>query len=154
MKVIGVDPGGANTGIVLREGSSLIDHALIQAKDYDWPEYLYAVMVQINAFGIASRESHCLLAVEDLNPPNPHMGTISVKGLMATAQVLGAITGRYPARELIPPGGHGSHDIRAYPTELVGKRETKAGQGKLKHCRSAWDVAGVAPSHIRLRGGT
>ena len=82
-----------------------------------------------------------IVAVEDLVEPNPHLGLSNVKGLMDTAQVLGALRAHFDV-VLVAPGGNGSAPLQTYPAELVGDNEPK-GTGKLRHARSAWDVAGA-----------
>lgn len=152
--VIGVDPGGASTGIVVRLGDRLLDWALVErAEPEEFDAYLGRVMTEITTAG--NDRPHALLAVEDLNHPNPHLGLANVEGLMATAQVLGAIrrhaTRTYLRLVLVPPGRHGSAPLQSYPRELVGERE-RAGTGRMRHLRSAWDVAGAAKMQVLLSG--
>lgn len=99
----------------------------------------------------AARDDEVVVAAEDLSTPSPHMGTISVHGLLDTAVVLGAIAGH--VNVFVPPGGHGSHSLQAYTAELVGKHE-KSGLGRLRHCRSAWDIAAAGEALLRSWGVT
>lgn len=140
--VVGVDPGGQTTGIVRRTGDRLDHYDLVIRGDSPMADYLQRVLIAV-ARAATDRTPKPLLAVEDLTHPNPHLGVANVAGLLDTAQVLGAVTARWPNRRLVAPGGHGSHLLAAYPAELVGARE-RSGGGRLRHCRSAWDIAGAA----------
>lgn len=150
MKVIGVDPGGSTTGLVVRKGRDCIDHQLVERGD-DFGGYLREVLSAIDAF---DWEFGCdLICVEGLNPPNPHLGMTNVGWLMDTAQVLGAVRARWPDCVVVPPARHGktpdlpqphldAYMADRYPANLIGSRE-RGGKygGKLRHARSAFDVA-------------
>lgn len=157
MRIVGVDPGGATTGVVLREGREARRAILVSPdKGAAFERYLRDVIEAVedcmdDAFVGFEAELLPLLAVEDVVHPNPHLGIANLDGLLATAQVLGAI--RWAAagweRErrisrlvVVPPGRHGSAPLSAYPGALVGPRETK-GSGTRRHVRSAWDIAGA-----------
>lgn len=154
--IIGVDPGGKHTGIVVRTPAGLHRWSLItRTTPIDW--YLGEVVDAVTeardfarnlilADGPADLRTP-VLAVEDLNDPTPQMGITSVRGLLDTAQVLGALAGHWVITR-VPPGGHGSGVLAAYPPALRGDGETR-GRGKLKHCRSAWDLAATARTLIR-----
>lgn len=152
MIVVGIDPGGAATGIVTRDRDHPVDARLVlRLDDDDNRTYLSRVLAQL-ALGLHDAE---LVAVEGVNPPTPQMGTTSVKGLLDTARILGAIEGwawtelAWDRLVVVPPGGHGSAPLRTYPPHLIGPRETK-GTGVRRHLRSAWDVAGAARTQQRL----
>lgn len=151
--IVGVDPGGRWTGIVLRTRDDCIDRTVVERGNAETlAPYLGRVIdevarLHLRIVGYDAAGSH--IAVEDLNDPTPQMGTTSVRGLIGTAQVLGAIVMHWPAVTLVPPGAHGSKPLAAYPRELVGDRE-KSGAGVLRHARSAWDVAGAAIVQARI----
>lgn len=154
--VIGVDPGGRYTGIVVRHQDTLCYTALVKRETpLDW--YLGEVVDTVEkardvAKNILLAETPNLitqptaLAVEDLNPPTPQMGMTSVQGLLETAQVIGAISGKYPITR-IPPGQHGNKPLTAYPGALVHPSE-EAGRGRYRHLRAAWDIAQAAQLHL------
>lgn len=156
-QIVGVDPGGRSTGIVVRHADKLVHRALIERgagqpiDDYlelviDTISQLRTKIIHQTALGPAQLP---LTAVEDLRDPNPHLGLTAVRGIIDTAQVIGAIAGRTRIVR-IPPGGHGAGPLRAYPDELRGLRE-KRGQGRYRHLRSAWDIAGAARLAYRQR---
>lgn len=147
--IVGVDPGGQSTGIVARYGDTLVCQSLVrEAACANGLTYRQAVMDEVEEAVIRARDAcgfvEPIVALERINPPNPHMGMISVKGSLDTAAVIGWVQERAAARGwrlvMVPPGGHGSHLLAAYPRRLVGPRE-KTGTGKLRHVRSAWDIA-------------
>ena len=152
LPIVGVDPGGKHTGIVVRTPEGLHRWTLItRTSPLDW--YLGEIVDAVTetrdfARNLILLDNHTdfrlpTLAVEDLNPPAPQMGIISVRALLDTAQVIGAIAGRYVITR-IPPGGHGSAPNAAYPEALQGPPT-----GKMRHVRSSWDIAGAARTLIR-----
>lgn len=152
--VVGIDPGGTHTGIVLRDRTTVLAHHIATRRQGEpMGDYLAHVLdlaanlhTRITGYATAS-STH--IAVEDLNEPIPQMGVTSVRGLIGAAQVLGAVLGRFPAATVVPPGGHGSGILAAYPRELVGAGE-RNGAGRLRHARSAWDIAQAAIQRARL----
>jgi hypothetical protein len=138
--IVGCDPGGRWSGVVVRDGDRLVYACLVTRESelmaVHIGETLATVQVALEFAG-----ADAVLAVEDVNEPSPHMGTISVRGLLGTAQVLGGVLGRWPNAIVVAPGGHGSGPLRSYPACLVGARE-KSGSGRFKHLRSACDIAG------------
>lgn len=153
MPVVGVDPGGRHTGVVVRHGSMLRYWALLKRDTpIDW--YLGEIVDTITKARDLARQiaiqhngfHRVPIAVEDLDDPTPQMGLTTVRGLIDTAQVLGAIAGTWPITR-IPPAGHGAAPLRSYPDDLVDDSERK-GRGRLRHVRAAWDIAGAAPAVI------
>lgn len=154
MIVLGVDPGGASTGFVLRDGRDLLAHDVLDRDNAPRPLWVEACVEA--ATNMAHEADVDLVAIEDLNDPVPQMGMTSVRGLIDTAVVIGALLGwaQDPVTgtdvTLVPPGRHGRAAegygraglLAAYPEALVGPRET--GGGRMRHARSAWDVAGAA----------
>lgn len=155
MIVLGVDPGGASTGFVLRDGRTLLAHDVLDRDTA--PRTLWVEACVEAANNMALEATVDLVAIEDLNDPSPHMGMTSVRGLIDTAVVIGALVcwAQDPVTgvdvTLVPPGRHGRAAegygraglLAAYPHELVGPQET-SGTGRLRHARAAWDCAGAA----------
>jgi hypothetical protein len=156
MIVLGVDPGGRTTGLCLCDGRTVIDWSLIerhpkdafetyiQAVDYGVTWHIHSAHKYDDNFDWAPP-----VAVEDLVDPNPHLGITAVRGLLYTAQVIGAIRATFDVT-MIRPGGHGSNLLKSYPPELVGPKEGAAGKGKMRHVRSAFDVAQAYAMTARL----
>ena len=84
-------------------------------------------------------EGDVILAVESMVVPKGYRIT-SAAGLLGPALVLGAVLGCFDSPFLVPPGHHGQGPREAYPASDWGKQEKK-GTGKLRHVRSAWDIA-------------
>lgn len=168
MIVVGVDPGARETGLVVisagigRLGSEQLVASLTIRRDPGGdlleipPAYLEDVIVAVSA---AVREHDAdLLAVESLRKPNAHhrgkLKPIDPAGVMATAVVWGALVGRryYTADATavqavaVPPGRNGSLPLAAYPEQLRPTRGLGRGADKLRHERSAFDVARRAPA--------
>jgi len=141
--VVGVDPGGRQTGVVTRRGERLFYGATV-TREVPMPAYVAEVVDTIRrACGMAPGGDLLVVAVEGVNAPSPHLGLTNVAGLLDTAMVLGAVLHAYPEAVVVPPGGHGSAPLATYPSALVGKGEV-VGTGKRRHMRSAWDAAGAA----------
>lgn len=145
--IVGVDPGGKTSGLVLRQASALRRFALVEHRDGESDQsYLTRVVGHVHEF-MLSAPPGAVVACEDITHPNPHLGIANVMGLLGTAEVIGAVKIMAVVRAwpllMVPPGGHGSQVLAGYPSELVGARE-KAGGGRLRHARSAWDCAGAA----------
>ncbi|MDA8117175.1 MAG: hypothetical protein M0000_07400 [Actinomycetota bacterium] len=144
--VLGVDPGMRETGLVVRDGDVPVAACLmVRARGQSRGEYIEEVLAAIEAYLEERRRTHgeeLEIAVEDMTPPTPHMGTIAVAGILEGGVLLGAIIGRYPQARLVSPGHHGSAPLAAYPEALCAPGE-KRGRGQLRHCRSAYDVAGA-----------
>lgn len=139
--IIGIDPG-ATTGLVVRHGTELLAHKTTAGID----GVLDAVVDALEECGLRG----LWVAIEDVTPPNPHMGIINVSGIITTAKVFGAVLGAYPDAIVVPPAGHGSGPLGAYPQALRPTRGKGAGKDKLRHCRSAWDIAGAARTLLRV----
>ena len=146
--IIGVDPGGVETGIVLRRGDELLWHATIVERD---PQAHVNAITRALHHGFLTVGLDVTVAVEDVTEPNPHMGLTNVKGLIGTARILGAVMGFYPCTILVPPGRNGSGPLSAYPLALRPTRGSGRGRDGLRHVRSAWDVAGAAAVLLRQR---
>lgn len=96
-----------------------------------------------------------IIAVEGITRPSWHIAADRKHGsasdptaLIGTAMMLGAILSHYPTATLIQPNKNGSKPLGAYPPQLVSTQEkrhhdwkTRIGTGKLRHARSAYDIA-------------
>lgn len=147
MIVLGVDPGSKTTGCVVREGDRLLDHALVPLSE------LGGLRAMTDAVADLERlYEPDVVAVEDVVGPNAHLGLTNVKGLLETAQVLGALRLAFDP-VLVRPAGFGRAWLASYRVQcvkhddtcLVGDSETQ-GTGIRRHLRSAFDVAGAASS--------
>lgn len=153
--IIGVDPGGRTTGLVATQGTQVLGEPVliqragrINTHTITDCAYIAAVVSAVTAMHYDHVRG--VVAVEGVNCPSPHMGMTNAAGVIATGVVLGAILGNYPAAILVPPAKHGGKPMAAYPDVLVGPRESAAGTGRLRHCRSAYDVALSARQTLRI----
>lgn len=155
--VVGVDPGARATGIVLVGGTGLVAGVSVENPEGALlpppGEYLDRVVRAV--FDLAESAPGCVVAVESVTRPSWHVAKSASRGaagnptaLLGTAVVLGGVLGAYPGAVLVRPGRNGSAPMGGYPEELVsaGERrkpgwEMRVGGGKLRHQRSAWDVA-------------
>lgn len=172
MTVVGVDPGARQTGlaVVTGDGRTLLASSTIvrdgRIAELLVPDERYLANV-VGALRDACRAwGPEIVAVELVSRPRQHLNGGLARGgkggaaadpsaLLATATVIGAIAGRSwtPADlVLVPPGGNGGRPVGAYPPELRGPREQlhTVGTGKLRHERSAYDVALAGARHARL----
>lgn len=144
--VLGIDPGGKWTGIVLRDGprlANLVGGALV-TREPEWPIDRWVRVVCEAVERVADwRPQAPLVCIEGLNDPTPHLGLAAVRGLIDTAHVRGALLARWAAAVDVPPGKHGSGPLAAYPEALRPQRGKGRGQDRLRHVRAAWDVAGA-----------
>lgn len=143
MRVLGVDPGGAHTGYAIVDDGGTLVAWWLHDRDGDSLDRWVGQCAQ-SALTLASAHQPDVVAVEGTNQPTGHMGMTSVAGLLDTAWTAGGIVAvcgdyRIPL-VVVPPGGHGSNPLAVYPPQLVGERERK-GAGRLRHVRSAFDVA-------------
>lgn len=169
--VLGVDPGGRWTGILVRRGVDVLAHVTV-TRDTDedadagtrgvgvGPAYVADVCIA--AAELADVHAVDLVAVESVVAPNPHVNrrngkaTTNPTGALGAAMVYGAILRDWPAAVIVAPAGNGSLPLSAYPPELVSDQErrrglNRIGDGKLRHVRSAYDVAGRGPLYARQR---
>jgi len=164
--VLGIDPGGAHTGLCVRVGQNVVGQAVVAAPDVQSPHGMlcspaYLAVIREQVLDAVERGVD-LIAVEGVRRPNPHMNRSNGKSiidpgpLIATGIVLGAVTElaaflAIPV-EWVPPGKNGSNPLYAYPEHLVSVGERRHGLSRvggsslLRHVRSAYDVAGMASS--------
>lgn len=156
--IVAIDPGGAETGVVVRDRDQCLWFTVVTRDGMPMADYL-AEVVRVVGDPVADLAStdgeYPLVAVEGLVEPNAHMGVTSVRGLLDTAKVLGAVLAHWPEAIEVRPGGHGSGSIATYPACLRPTRGQGRGHDRLRHCRSAFDVAHAAVQTLRLeqRGG-
>lgn len=156
MKVLGIDPGGTQTGLVVVEldGSPLrasrVARAVLVERGAEQGEGEAAYVGEVVGAVRELSDGCQLVAVEGLVVPTPHLRMIALAGLLGAAVVLGAVLATAPSATVIPPGGNGSGPLAAYPGELVGPGE-RAGAGWRRHLRSAWDV-GLAAASVERKG--
>lgn len=137
-RLIGVDPGGAQTGLVVADCQTgrlpvLLDHLLVERGKRDQMLYHEEIVSWISQF-------RCRVSIEDLNPPTGHLGMINVRGLLDTAALIAVLRWNFPHRSQLVNPSHIATGQLGYPQALIGKREGPKLTGKLRHCRSAWDV--------------
>lgn len=166
--MLGIDPGGQFSGIVLRRGDELVAHKLVRRDKLPVEQrgirgYMRAVASEASSVlldHVGRSDGHgvpgLVVAVEGVNPPTGKLGMIRLGGLIDTAMLAGYLIAT-PYRggfnavlfyevALVPPGQNGSGPLIAYPAALRPTRGQGKGSDLLKHCRSAWDVAGVSPA--------
>jgi hypothetical protein len=150
MVIVGVDPGGQETGIVVRCGDTLLDTSLLRRDAND----TLGVWVRscVNEVERLVRTSHAsLVAVESIVQPTWHVRerVISIGGLLWAQAVVGGLLVAFPDAILVPPNSHGVSPLGTYPRAIVGPNERR-GCGKARHLRSAWDIAAFGERMVEL----
>lgn len=168
--IIGVDPGGRDTGIAVIDGRRQLVAASVITRHPDntiddhvhglaaWvDQVLAAINAQVAAILDAAAgdivtgwlPADTFVAVETFRRPSPHKNRangnalINVDGLLATAAIVGAVEARYNTTArllLVPPANNGSNVAAAYPAP-IRQKPGAAGQDRNRHARSAYDVA-------------
>lgn len=160
--LLGVDPGGRTTGWCVTDGDQPVAADVVDRGEEPMHEYAYGVASLVRS--LAHDHDVGLVCVEGLVGVTPHVRDrpISPTGLLQASCVFGAVMALLtdgaldgPRCEVVRPGGHGSKPLLAYPSSLVGARETK-GTGRMRHARSAYDVALAGRLQYRtgVRGDT
>lgn len=170
---LGVDPGGRETGIVLRRRDDLLGHDVVVRRDsLDVPDGAYvghvahAALSLLSRAGLSARDPGLVVVSEDVrywpqsgghfcpacrrkhNPASQR----NMTGVLGAAVVHGSILARWSDAVVVPPGSrHGSLHDTAYPPEIRAKGK---GKDRLRHCRAAWDASlhGETLFHRRERG--
>lgn len=168
---LGFDPGGRETGIVLRSGDDLLGwHVVTRHDDRTVPAGDYtnaiarAAAKLLSDAGLHTRSDGLAVASEDVRYwPDQSKGhpcgtcrgfhqpqrQRNMTGVLGAAVVHGSIVARWPDAIVVPPGtsgqtGHGRLGDLAYPEPI--RARSSAGQDKARHARSAWDVTHHAES--------
>jgi len=156
--VLGVDPGATNTGLVLRKDDLVVDVAtVVRPKDETDVDYLKRVRTELLVIARHNNQPGFLVGVEAVKAPkafiNGRMKFTDPGPAIGTALVAGLLVGLALQLGwhvvLVPPMRNGSSPLSSYPARLVGERE-KSGGGKLRHARSAYDVAGAAAQMCKV----
>lgn len=149
--IVGIDPGGKESGLVLLELPRCdVLRACVVTRDATGKlpdgQYITEVMETVAEYCAQGVEGghEVLVAVEGLVHPNPHMGLANVMGLIGAGMVLGAVIRDYPDAGIIRPNKNGSRSLDTYPAKLQPKRGSGKGMDRLRHARSAYDVAVTA----------
>lgn len=144
--VLGIDPGGRWTGLAARQGDVPLWASLVTRMEQGpipGPKYLGEVIDEVemalDALGQLEQGGDVILAIEAMVEPKGYRIT-SPAGLIGPAMVLGALLGYFDSPLLVPPARHGQGPQQAYPPSFWGAQE-KAGTGRFRHIRSAWDIA-------------
>lgn len=155
--IIAVDPGGAACGLVKLTTTAsdalrpaYVDHRLIERADGEPIESVARRCCKAvgELVGDPETAGDWFVACEALNEPNPRLGIIRTRGLLDTSHVIGALAVLFHP-QMVRPYKHGGMYAEWYPDELIGPREDRRKlTGKLRHCRSAYDV-GCAAAAIR-----
>jgi hypothetical protein len=147
--VIGIDPGGAATGIaVITSGDELAWSTTVRRERYarisaEEPISHYARKVTQAIIREAPVDAATLWAIEEVHAPNPHLGLTNPQGAIDTAVVFGALIAHtLPGLlAIVETGRHGRAPMTAYPPSLRPTRGQGKGKDNLRHCRSAYDIA-------------
>jgi len=155
--VIGVDPGARWTGIVARDGNTLLGHLILRNGGELFPVELQWLRLVTDAVENFIRVYNAdLLAVEGVTRPNWHVGkgraAANPSAILATAEVAGAVQGcvlpGFTPVVSVRPGKHDKAPMCFYPEALVSDAErrkpdwrTRVGGGQLRHARAAWSIA-------------
>lgn len=175
---VGVDPGGKWCGIVSRIGDEVIDqHVVTRADDEHVTDFALRCSRRVRSTaGRLRRECArrslppvVLIAHEDVVAPRWHSKgkakPINPVPIIHTGVVLGSCRAAVldAMNVIVRPNSHGEAPLGSYPDELVSPAERRIdgwklrkGTGKLRHARSAWDVAGTAlmPLHMPRNADT
>lgn len=149
MIVLAFDPGGRNTGVVLRDRDTLAGWTLVRrtgdGKQIRDGHYLRGIIHEalalLRAYDLdpADRDAY-IVGVEEVAwwPQNTRKGPPrDERGLYATAAVYGALLARWPDAVIVDSGrGVAQLHPSVYPTEI---RAPGKGADRLVHCRAAWD---------------
>lgn len=147
MIVLGIDPGGRETGCVVLDGDAPVWHDVLErADDESMHDYAHGVGALMRTMVRSSDVE--LVCIEGLVSVVPHVRDrpINPTGLLQAAVTFGACYALIRdqalsvALEVVRPDKFGSAPLQTYPDSLIGPRETK-GTGRLRHARSAYDVA-------------
>jgi hypothetical protein len=154
--VVGIDPGPATTGLVVRHRYRLLAFAIV-TRDPSMSLASYARLVLDRAgghfgsvAGRAARVCHhsehdgLLWAVEDYHTPTPHLGEVAPQQIAETCWLVGYFTAALQEEtpqgprpdaervELVAPAAHGRQPYGAYPGELITAGERRQPNWRLR----------------------
>jgi hypothetical protein len=147
LALLGIDPGGRESGVVLRRRDDLLAYEyVVRRDDGTYPDGRYCSQVAaaclrvLDRGGLGPRSDGLVVVVEGVRywarPDAPR----NLTGVLGAAIVLGSILARWSDAVVVPPGsGHGSLHEQAYPEEIRPPADGR-GRDRLRHCRSAFDV--------------
>lgn len=174
MRVLGVDPGARWTGIVLVSAFGGRVEKLLYWETIERSaggvvlplpaEYTNQVLAVLNAIESEPQLGFDLVGIEGVNRPSWHMGgraAANPEAIMGTAWLGGIVQGAYPEESrIVTPGGNGAGALSSYPEQLVSSSERRRAnwkgtiggpKAKLRHVRSAYDVARVAAQMWKVK---
>jgi hypothetical protein len=142
MIVLGIDPGGRNTGIVLRDRDVLLGWQLAvrrsTAKQVDGPYIRHVLACALGLIADASPDDY-IVAVETVAWWPDKGQHRNHTGLYGTAMVVGGILARWPDAVVVDAGrGVANLHPQAYPA-AIRPPVNGAGKDRLNHVRAAWD---------------
>jgi hypothetical protein len=148
--ILAFDPGGRNTGIVLRSTPDRLAGwtLAVRAGSARMPDGVYVRQVLSAALTIlrdagidpTDRDTY-VVGVEGIAywPERDPKVRRDQRGLYGTAVVLGAILARWPDAYVVDSGrGVANYHPQAYP-EAIRPPANGAGKDRLNHVRAAWD---------------
>lgn len=154
MKVLGFDPGGRNTGIVLRDGETLTGWSLeVRKGNGRMPDGRYlrqvlaAATALLDAAGVDPRDRDAyVVGIEGVAywPEKDPKARRDQRGLYGTSMVLGAILARWWDATIVDSGRGVAHfHPQSYP-DAIRPPINGAGKDRLVHVRAAWDHSHAA----------
>lgn len=173
--VVGVDPGGRDTGIAVVDVPAvpaystprlLASTTVRRADDGPLTRIPRDYLLDVNAailhyladpirYGLNTGTAVELIAIEGVEAPggfaNGRKQLLDPAGIIATAQVLGAVLGRaWSVPVVVVRPGHNGRvlPLTRYPEPLATKGK---GHDKRRHERSAYDCAVHGPALARLQ---
>lgn len=175
--ILAVDPGAVDTGIVVVRATyrpDLLAHTTVSREvrlndaiaaaegGLVHPDYLAAVTDGLNAvLDVLGTVPLDAVAIEDVVRPNPHKrrrdgsSVIDPGPVAATAATASTVVGWAAALDypvvMVRPAGMGSEPLEGrYPPELLDRGGKALPNGKMRHARSAYDVALDAALEARV----
>jgi len=146
-RVIGCDPGGRYTAVVVVNDTGAVLEASTLKRDTDEPDAAWLTRVVGFIAECRARHPYAPLLLEGVEAPKGFSGgkraPINPGSLIGVSAVFGAVLVTNPSAIVVPPRGHGSRPIEEYPAELTGRAtgEYAPPAGTRRHERSAFDIA-------------
>lgn len=154
MIVLGIDPGGRNTGIVLRDRDTLrgwqlaVRRSTTRQVDGTYLRHVLGCCLTLlrDANVDPSDRDAYIVGIEGVAwwPDRPGSTPRNQAGLYGTAMVLGATLARWPDAVVVDSGrGVATLHPQAYPPP-IRPPVNGAGKDRLVHVRAAWDHSHAA----------